>query len=89
MGVDFPRVTYVVHFGPAGKLTGHLRQAGRAGRDSQQAFNIILHQGKYLSQCQPSVKEVIKQNKICVRKLLLSHFTNDDISVPMLRDCCN
>ena len=89
MGVDFPHVRYVVHFGPGRTLTEHLQQAGRAGRDSQQAFNIILHQGKHLSQCEPSVKEVIKKKEICVRKLLLSHFTDDDVSVPMLHDCCN
>ena len=33
MGVDFPHVRYVVHFGPSKNLTSHLQEAGRAGRD--------------------------------------------------------
>lgn len=88
MGVDFPRVKYVVHFGPGRTLTDHLQQAGRAGRDSQQAFNIILYQGKHLSQCEPYIKNVIRK-KECVRKLLLCHFTDEEFSMPTLHDCCN
>ena len=88
MGVDFPHVKYVIHFGPGRTLTDHLQQAGRAGRDSQQAYNIILYQGKHLSLCEPTMKEVIRK-KECIRKLLLCHFTDDDISLPTLHDCCS
>ena len=88
MGVDFPHVRYVIHFGPERTLTDHLQQAGRAGRDSKQAFNIILHQGKHLDQCERSVKEVIR-SKECVRKLLLHNFTDEDVSLSVQHDCCN
>ena len=69
MGVDFPHVKYVVHFGPDRTITDHLQQAGRAGRDSQQAFNNIIYQGKHLSQCEQSIRDVIKKNN-CVRQLV-------------------
>ena len=43
MGVDFPNVTYVIHFGPARDLVSHLQEAGRAGRNGvSQAHNIII-----------------------------------------------
>ena len=88
MGIDFPHVRYVIHFGPGRTLTDHLQQAGRAGRDSEQAFNVILYQGKHSGQCERSVKEVIS-SKECVRKLLLHHFTDDDVSLTIKHDCCN
>ncbi|KAK3705287.1 hypothetical protein QZH41_008174 [Actinostola sp. cb2023] len=89
MGVDFPHVKNVVHFGPGRTLTDHLQQAGRAGRDSQLAHNIILYQGKHLRQCEPHVKDVIRK-KDCIIKLLLCHFTEDEsFIVPVLHDCCN
>ena len=46
MGVDFPHVRYVIHFGPGRTLSHHLQQAGRAGRDSKKAHNVILYQKK-------------------------------------------
>ena len=88
MGVDFPHVKYVIHFGPGRSLTDHLQQAGRAGRDSRPAYNIILYQGKHLSQCERTVKDVIKSEE-CVRKLLLRHFTDEDVSLAVKHNCCN
>ena len=61
MGVDFPNVTYVIHFGPGRTLTDHLQQAGRAGRNSQPAHSIILYQGKHLSHCEQRMKNVVKK----------------------------
>lgn len=52
MGVDFPSVKYVIHFGPGRSTTEHLQQAGRAGRDSNPAFNIVMYQGKHMRQCE-------------------------------------
>ena len=52
MGIDFPHVRYVIHFGPGRTLTDHLQQAGRAGRDSQNAYNIVTYMGKHLRQCE-------------------------------------
>ena len=42
MGVDFPHVQYVVHYGPSRDLTSHLQEAGRAGRDGKQAFHVTV-----------------------------------------------
>ena len=72
MGVDFPCVTYVVHFGPSGDLVSHLQEAGLAGRDGKsQAHNVIVYLGKHEALCDNDMKTVFK-SKECVRKLLLS-----------------
>ena len=90
MGVDFPHVTYVIHFGPGRTVVDHLQQAGRAGRDSEQAFNIIYYHGKHIRLCEQLIRDVIKKEDHCVRELLLCHFTNSKIDVPTIKhNCCS
>lgn len=48
LGVNFKDVRYVIHYGPAPDLRNHLQQAGRAGRDGNQFFNVILYHGQQL-----------------------------------------
>jgi len=43
MGVNFPDVRYAVHLGPARTIADHVQQAGRAGRDGNQAYNVSGH----------------------------------------------
>ena len=67
--MDFPCVTYVVHFGPSGDLVSHLQEAGRAGGDGKsQAHNVIVYLGKHKALCDNDMKTVLK-SKECVRKL--------------------
>ena len=88
MGVDFPCVTYVVHFGRSGDLVSHLQEAGLAGRDGKsQAHNVIVYLGKHKALCGNDMKTVLN-SKECVRKLLLSPFDGDSHVSPKHR-CCN
>ena len=80
MEIDFPHVRYVIHFEPGRTLTDHLQQAGRAGRDSQNAYNIVMYMGKHPRQCEVAVRDVVKKS-VCIRKLLLCHFTDDDLTL--------
>jgi len=48
MGVHYPDVKYVVHLGPATSVGDHIQQAGRAGRNGSQAFNVVLFHGQQL-----------------------------------------
>lgn len=38
MGIDFPHVRYVVHYGPSRSLASHLQEAGRGGRYGNKLF---------------------------------------------------
>ena len=88
MGIDFPNVTYVIHFGPARDLVSHLQEAGRAGRDGvSQAHNVIVYLGKHKALCTKEMLQVLK-SKECVRKELLSSFEDDANIVPK-HNCCN
>lgn len=78
MGVDFPNVKYVIHFGPSKSLSSQLQEAGRAGYDGSEAFNIIMYLPKHIRNCERQVKHAINSGeKSCVRQALLSHFDKD------------
>jgi len=44
MGIDKPDVRVVIHFGINSDMESYYQEAGRAGRDSENAFAVILYQ---------------------------------------------
>ena len=63
MGVDFPNVKYVIHFGPSKSLSSQLQEAGRAGCDGSEAFNIIMYLPKHIRNCERQVKHAINSGE--------------------------
>jgi len=43
MGIDRPDVRAVVHLAPPGSVEAYYQEVGRAGRDGQEAFGLLLH----------------------------------------------
>ncbi|KAL9988747.1 hypothetical protein ACROYT_G003230 [Oculina patagonica] len=87
MGVNFPDVRYVVHIGPARSVVDHIQEAGRAGRDGNQAHNVVLFHGNQLSYCDKAVKEFVRAS-ICIRTALFKEFAEVDSTMP-LHNCCS
>lgn len=90
MGVDFPHVRYVVHFGPSNNFTSHLQEAGRAGRNHEPAYNVTVFQGRHLITCEKDVKKAITTGlNSCVRVALLKDFDEDICPMEPGHACCN
>ena len=90
MGVDFPHVKYVVHYGPSKNLTSHLQEAGRAGRDGHEAYHVTVYQGRHLITCEPDIKAAVRKSLTsCCRIAFLESFDDEVCSVSPMHDCCN
>lgn len=73
MGVHFPNVRYVIHYGPPQTVTEIIQQAGRAGRTGHQAYSFVYTTKRQLSRCDKDVKELVKSEN-CMREKLYGHF---------------
>ena len=90
MGVDFPCVTYVIHFGPSRMLSEHLQMAGRVGRDGSQSYSLTVFVPKHLIHCDKQVRKVVKcALNSCARMALVKSFDEDIIPVNPLHNCCS
>lgn len=88
MGVNFPDVRYIVHFGPARTLLDFHQQAGRAGRDVDPSDVIVFFYGQQLSHCEDDVRAFLKSTG-CFRVASYSTFDPDIAPLLPLDDCCN
>ena len=90
MGVDVPHVKYVVHYGPSKNLTSHLQEAGCAGRDGGEAYNITVYEGRHTSTCEPDIRAAVrKAHESCCRVAFLRSFDDKVSSVSPMHNCCN
>ena len=81
LGGNFKDVRYVIH-----DLRNQLWEAGRAGRNGQQAFNVTFYHGQQSSLFDTQIKRCIKLST-CPRVAFLQHFVND--AEPLQKDNCN
>ena len=88
MGVNFPNVQYVIHYGPPQTVTEIIQQAGRAGRTGQQAYSFVYTTKRQLSLCDKDVKDLVKSEN-CMRENLYGHFQESVSSKEPGHDCCS
>ena len=60
MGVNFPDVRYIVHWGPPRDLLDYHQKSGRGGRDGLTADVVTFFHGQQLSHCEQAVKDFVK-----------------------------
>ena len=88
MGINFPKVRYVVQYGPPTSIVDLMQQAGCGGRDGSQAYCVTYYTKRQLSRCSKDVKSVVKADK-CQRKVLYSHFSDSISSLFPGHLCCS
>ena len=88
MGVNFPKVKYVVQYAPPTSVVDLMQEAGRGGRDGGQAHCVTYYTKRQLSRCGKDVKSVVKSDK-CQREALYSHFSDSISSLSPGHLCCS
>ena len=80
MGVNFPDVRMIVHYGPPREMEEFVQQIGRAGRDSKTSKAVLLFTGHHLRNCDQTINDYCSTTSGCLRKLMLADFGNTDYS---------
>ena len=89
MGVNFPDVRMIVHYGPPREMEEFVQQIGRAGRDGKTSKAVLLFTGHHLRNCDQTIKDYCSTTSGCLRKLMLADFGNIDYStITCGHDCC-
>lgn len=88
MGINFPKVRYVVEYGPPTNIVDLMQQAGRGGRDGGQAHCITYYTKGQLSRCGKEVKAVVQTEK-CQRVALYQYFSDSTLSLLPSHSCCS
>lgn len=88
MGVNFPDVRYVVHWGPARNLLDHHQQSGRAGRDGLSSDVVVIYHGNQLSHCEDDVKTFVRFDG-CLRVASYGPLDPDVQPLKPPHSCCS
>ncbi|XP_074620808.1 ATP-dependent DNA helicase RecQ-like [Acropora palmata] len=87
MGVNFPDVRYVIHWGPARNLLDYHQESGRGGRDGKQTQVLTIYYGQQVSFCEQDVKNFL-QTDGCYRTEAYKPFDKKIQPHQPGHDCC-
>lgn len=90
MGIDTPDIRYVVHWGPPQDVEQYVQATGRAGRDGNTSFAILLYSKGLKRHVEEAMLIYCKNRTICRRQSLFCDFDGfeHDPSVKGCR-CCD
>ena len=88
MGINFPNIRYIVHYGPPRNIEDFIQEVGRGGRDGKPAVAILLFRGIHLRKCDKAIKQYADGKEIkCLRTCILAEF-GEAKSNAVGHDCC-
>ena len=87
MGVNFPDVRYVIHWGPSRNMLDYHQQSGRGGRDNKPIHVLTIYYRQQISFCEENVKAFLHATS-CYRIEAYKLFDRNIISVKPAHACC-
>ena len=88
MGINFPDVRYIIHWGPPRNMTDYHQESGRAGRDGKNADVLTVYHGQQLSFCEEEVKTFVKTTD-CYRVAAYMPFDGKIVPLQPSHACCS
>lgn len=89
MGVNFVGVNLVVNYGPPQEMDTLIQQIGRAGRNGEQAYHVLIYNNKQLRNLDPDVLQYVRnEENICLRQIILSHYSTVCDINRVMHKCC-
>ena len=74
MGIDTPDIRYVVHWGPSQDIEQYVQATGRAGRDENTSFAVLLYSKGLKRLVDETMLTYCRNNTICRRQSLFYDF---------------
>ena len=87
MGVDCSDIRKIIHFGPPSNVETYLQATGRAGRDGEQAYSLLLNR-KTRCQIEQPMADYAENTTVCHRELLFKDFYNYTTPVYLNKSMC-
>jgi superfamily II DNA helicase RecQ len=88
MGVNFPDVRYVIHWGPSRNMLDYHQQSGRGGRDNKPTQVLTIYYGQQISFCEENVKAFLHTIS-CYRIEAYKPFDRNITPVKPAHACCS
>lgn len=88
MGVNFPDVRNIIHWGPARNMLDYHQESGRGGRDNRLTHVLTIYYGQQKSFCEDAVKEFLDTNG-CYRVEAYKPFDKRISPAKPSHNCCS
>lgn len=87
MGLNFPDIKYVIHWGPARNLLDYHQESGHGGRDGKLTHILTIYHAQQLAFCEEDVKTFLKTDG-CLRVEAYKPFDSRITPSIPAHDCC-
>lgn len=89
MGVDFPDIDQIIHWGPPSNLEQYAQEVGRAGRGGQKSCAILMYD-KVNRHSELTMKRYCENKEECRRKKLFENFVMYEPCIYKVKcECCD
>jgi ATP-dependent DNA helicase RecQ len=90
MGIDTSDVRLVIHYGGSSDVESYVQEVGRAGRDGNDSYAVLLYTGKLLRNSSEAMKKYAQNKAICRRDMLFKDFEEySHLSLNIGCKCCD
>ena len=89
MGVNYKSVNQIVHWGPPKDMDSFVQQLGRAGREGDQGYQLLLYHGRQFHSVDSEMKVYVQNTTFCRRGIILQAYNSEPNQHRIRHLCCD